>query len=292
MARDIERYLADELVEARPPSTAYRVRKFIHQHRRAAASAFFAAICLILGTTVSVGQAVRATQAEAVAKATAHHAALAQMSTLAEQAKAIEAMQEAVAQREEAQRQRAEAERQRIVAQNENAQARYHLVSSQLLLGRIAQSEGDIAGALTWFLQSYLNAMPDDPRRVSARNLLGAWENPLRQTLVHDRGVHTLAVSADGKRLLAGYFNSRAQLWDLGTGLPLGDPLPHAGDIVSAQFHSQGDWVLIGDWEGAKVWDLATGAELFRLKGHTDRVDKVLVTPDGRRAPRRCLRAS
>ncbi|MFO0818227.1 MAG: serine/threonine-protein kinase [Pirellulales bacterium] len=297
MARDIERYLADELVEARPPSTAYRVRKFIHQHRRAAASALFAAICLILGTTFSVGQAVRATRAETEAKAQAHHAAFAQMSTLVEQTRAVEAMQVAMAEGEEAKLQRAEAERQRIVAQNETAKARYHLVSSQLLLGRIAQSEGDIAGALTWFLQSYLNAMPDDPRRVSARNLLGAWENPLRQTLVHDRGVHTLAVSAEGKRLLAGYFNSRAQLWDLGTGLPLGDPLPHAGDIVSAQFHSQGDWVLIGDWEGAKVWDLATGKLKYPALEHEVREDTVVgpvLSPDGRtivtRAPLTSLR--
>jgi hypothetical protein len=33
LARDIERYLADEAVEACPPSAGYRLRKFARKHR-------------------------------------------------------------------------------------------------------------------------------------------------------------------------------------------------------------------------------------------------------------------
>ena len=33
LARDVERYLADEPVEACPPSAGYRLRKFARQHR-------------------------------------------------------------------------------------------------------------------------------------------------------------------------------------------------------------------------------------------------------------------
>ena len=33
LARDIQRYLADEVVEARPPSTGYRLRKFVSRHK-------------------------------------------------------------------------------------------------------------------------------------------------------------------------------------------------------------------------------------------------------------------
>lgn len=32
-SRDIQRYLADELVEARPPSTNYRLKKFARRHK-------------------------------------------------------------------------------------------------------------------------------------------------------------------------------------------------------------------------------------------------------------------
>ena len=33
LARDIERYLADEVVEARPPTSGYRLRKFVRRHK-------------------------------------------------------------------------------------------------------------------------------------------------------------------------------------------------------------------------------------------------------------------
>ncbi|HMO35547.1 MAG TPA: tetratricopeptide repeat protein, partial [Gemmatales bacterium] len=54
LARDIQRYLADEVVEARPPSTGYRIRKFIrrHQGKVLAASLVLATLVAgIIGTT-------------------------------------------------------------------------------------------------------------------------------------------------------------------------------------------------------------------------------------------------
>ena len=33
LSRDIQRYLADEVVEARPPSTGYRLKKFVRRHK-------------------------------------------------------------------------------------------------------------------------------------------------------------------------------------------------------------------------------------------------------------------
>ena len=46
LARDIERYLDDEPVEACPPSAAYRLRKFARKHRAVlATAAAFAARC-------------------------------------------------------------------------------------------------------------------------------------------------------------------------------------------------------------------------------------------------------
>ena len=47
-ARDIQRYLADEVVEARPPSSAYRLKKFVRRHKASviAASAVAASLCI------------------------------------------------------------------------------------------------------------------------------------------------------------------------------------------------------------------------------------------------------
>src|SRR5439155_15683726 len=67
LARDIERYLNEEPVEASPPSTAYRLRKLARKHRRLLATAAAFAALLACGTVVSVWQAVRATQASRAA---------------------------------------------------------------------------------------------------------------------------------------------------------------------------------------------------------------------------------
>src|SRR5262249_28555763 len=60
LARDIERYLADEAVEARPHSAAYRLRKFARKHRAGLATAAAIALLLVTGVAVSAWQAVRA----------------------------------------------------------------------------------------------------------------------------------------------------------------------------------------------------------------------------------------
>jgi serine/threonine protein kinase/WD40 repeat protein len=63
-AADLQRYLADEPVEAGPPSPAYRWRKFLHRHRAGALVAVSLVLVLTAGVVVSTWQAVRATTAQ------------------------------------------------------------------------------------------------------------------------------------------------------------------------------------------------------------------------------------
>ena len=100
LATDIQRYLSDEPVLACPPTTMYRFHKFARKHKPALATAVAIAACLILGTTASAWQAVRATTAEAQANANATQA----QASAGSQGKA----QEATTQRDEAQKQRDE----------------------------------------------------------------------------------------------------------------------------------------------------------------------------------------
>jgi eukaryotic-like serine/threonine-protein kinase len=68
LARDIERYLADETVEARPPSAGYRFRKFLRRHRGpvvAASLVLQALVGGIVGTTYGLMLADRALAKEA-----------------------------------------------------------------------------------------------------------------------------------------------------------------------------------------------------------------------------------
>jgi serine/threonine protein kinase/tetratricopeptide (TPR) repeat protein len=68
LARDVERYLHDEPVEACPPGAGYRFRKLVRKHRRLFATAAAFAVLVLVGSAVSVGLAVRAMKAEGVAQ--------------------------------------------------------------------------------------------------------------------------------------------------------------------------------------------------------------------------------
>ncbi len=67
-ARDLERYLVGDPVEAGPPSAAYRLRKFARKHRMLLATATAFAALLVMGVLVSGVLAVRAGHAELAAK--------------------------------------------------------------------------------------------------------------------------------------------------------------------------------------------------------------------------------
>src|SRR5687767_14072393 len=64
LAADIQRYLRNEPVVARPPSTAYLLQKLIRRHRFGFAAALAVVATLVLGVVASAWQAYRATQAE------------------------------------------------------------------------------------------------------------------------------------------------------------------------------------------------------------------------------------
>jgi serine/threonine protein kinase len=64
LARDIERYLHDEPVEACPPSATYRLHKLARKHRRALTTAAGFAGLLVLASVLSTILAIRATRAE------------------------------------------------------------------------------------------------------------------------------------------------------------------------------------------------------------------------------------
>ncbi len=73
-ARDIQRYLADEVVEARPPSRGYRLKKFVKRNKGqviAASLVFVTLVGGIVGTSLGMASARRAQKAEAEQRAKA-----------------------------------------------------------------------------------------------------------------------------------------------------------------------------------------------------------------------------
>src|SRR5262249_35083784 len=63
-AMDVQRYLADEPVQACPPSAWYRFRKFARRNKAGVMTAALVALTLAAGTVVSTWQAVRAKMAQ------------------------------------------------------------------------------------------------------------------------------------------------------------------------------------------------------------------------------------
>jgi eukaryotic-like serine/threonine-protein kinase len=68
LAMDIQRYLADEPVQACPPSSRYRLKKFVRRNKGPVLAASLVLLALFAGVAVSAWQAIRATAAEQIAK--------------------------------------------------------------------------------------------------------------------------------------------------------------------------------------------------------------------------------
>jgi tetratricopeptide (TPR) repeat protein len=68
LARDLRHYLADEPVDAIPPSAYYRLRKLASKHRRLLGTLAAFLVLIVAGATVAAWLAVRASNAETVAK--------------------------------------------------------------------------------------------------------------------------------------------------------------------------------------------------------------------------------
>src|SRR5437763_3377050 len=73
-AADVQRYLADEPVQACAPSAGYRLRKFVRRNKGPVLAASVIALLLVGGIIGTSWQALRATRAERLAKDNERHA--------------------------------------------------------------------------------------------------------------------------------------------------------------------------------------------------------------------------
>ncbi len=69
LSKDVERYLNNEPIVARPASMAYRIRKTIQRNKAAMVSLALIAISMVVGTGIATWQAIRATRAERISEA-------------------------------------------------------------------------------------------------------------------------------------------------------------------------------------------------------------------------------
>ena len=121
LARDIQRYLADEVVEARPPSRGYRLKKFVRRNKVQVVAAGLLTLSLVVGmagTGIGLVRANRSAEAERQAKVKAQTAAEAERQAKVQAQTAAEAEKAA---KLDAERKRQEAETNLAFAAKGNA---------------------------------------------------------------------------------------------------------------------------------------------------------------------------
>jgi WD40 repeat protein len=304
LARDVERYLHDEPVEACPPSTSYRLRKFARRYRAALAVAMVITALLILGTVVSTWLAVWAKTAERAAEAA----------------------------RDDEAEARRQAERQAVAEAEARQQAETTLVDMYTTSGLLAGDQGENARAALWFANAARRGQGDPDRRrantVRARTwgrrafaplhalvADGSWPGGL---VFHPGGRHLLTKNViDSKTRDANY-----SLWDLdaeqsiafpgglqvvpaaawgpdgrslAAGRPDGDVMvsgfPGRGEATRISFpgrirlltySADGHYLAIASGNSARVWDCRTRAFATPELVHPEAVTTLAFHPEGR----------
>lgn len=108
LGRDLQRYLADEPVEARPPSARYRLAKVLHRHRGPVTAAGLLLLALLAGIAGTTFGLIRAEQARAAEAERARGERDAKLDAEAQKVKALEAAAAEKAANDQAQRRLAE----------------------------------------------------------------------------------------------------------------------------------------------------------------------------------------
>ncbi len=228
-ARDIARFRAHESIEARPPSTRYRMTQFFRRHRLPCLAGLFSLASLLVGLAVSLYGLGEANQGRI----------------------------EAETNLEIAEQNEAEARAQSQRADREAAAVRRLLYPNILEAATEALRDGKRSRAA-----ELLATCPESERGWEWRRLHRAliapshrYASPQSPTSVRD-----VRLSPSGDTILAAFEDGSLQMWDSTTRQPLASITGHAGPVFRATFNPSGDEILsIGQDNTLRITAATTG---------------------------------
>ena len=111
----------------------------------------------------------------------------------------------------------------------------------------------------------------------------------------HESPVLALAISPDGKQAISGSSDDTLRLWDVATGKEIRQLGKHKTWVTAVAFSPDGKFVATGsrtseervgdsasgEDKWARLWDVETGKEEQRFKGHLEGIRSVAFSPDG-----------
>ncbi len=274
LSRDVQRHLADEPVEARPPTAGYRLSKFLTRHRGAVIAAALVVAALLAGIAGTTFGLIRGAPANRGDETKGHRG---------------EGGAEAAAQKKIA-----DTQKRLAIGNASNAGENARKAELRLAEGLISQADawslaGRFAEAHSLYTEAYDKFAELKAPLLAAE--VGLWSSyrqagfPLLTFTGSSAGVSEVVITPDGRTALSADGASTFRLWDLPSGKILSVFPGHQGAVQSLAIASDGRIALSGGRDKTlKLWDIVTGKKLRDFTGHSDWVMSGAFAPDRRTA--------